>query len=380
MKLKLFKLLFILFLGFVGLKNTNAQVLNTNALDLIGKPYNSPEILDVLYRYDMSKNKELLNPAANSYVVECPDGGFAMEFDINFTLKSIRLFDSGYSYKKCNLQAPYNVGLAMHIDTVHLNNLLFHHDQYAEFKLFGDFENSRVELYFKDDYVEMIKITATAEFLNQSNVENASFWKFRLIPDGECVTGTCTNDSGFMDWGNGMLQYKGSWSYGFPHGEGMYRDSFGNLYKGQFKLGFMWGKGTLIRGTEQYEGDMVMGEKTGMGRSVYTNGSIYEGQWRKDIIQGRGRLEINKNFYYEGDFNNGQYHGFGKLGNQEGYYEGEFVKGKPHGRGVQFAYDSEKKLEGKWKNGLKHGIFQLTSPVTKMQMLRFENDIEVPMK
>lgn len=366
-------------LAFTGtVKAQNAA--KTNAINLLGQSYNSPMVLDVLMSYDKDQFRELLDPTNNSYLVECPDGGFALEFDINFSVKSIRLYDSGYTYKRCELGAPYMIGLGMHIDTVHLNNLLFQHDQYAEFKLFGDFNESRVELYFKDDHVEMIKINAKEQFLSDMNASNATNWKFRLIPDGECLAGNCTNDSGFMRWGDGMLEYKGDWLYGFPHGEGMYRDSFGNMYRGEFMLGFMWGKGTLIRTGEKYNGEMIMGEKTGFGSSTYTNGTVYEGQWKKDVIEGKGRLEIGSSYYYEGQFKNGLYNGIGKLGNKEGYYEGGFKNGKPHGRGIQFAYDSEKKLEGKWKDGLKHGIFQLTSPVTNRQMLRFENDVEVPMK
>ena len=177
-----------------------------NALELLGQSYNSEKILAVLNNYDINKNRELLDPTNNSYLVECPDGGFAMEFDINFTLKGIRMFDSGYTYKKCRLQAPYMVGLGMHIDSVHLNNLLFKHDEYAEMKLFGEFPDYRVELYFKDDYVEMIKILTKQDFLNDANNKNASGWKFRLIPDGECVTGNCTNDSGHMKWANGVIE------------------------------------------------------------------------------------------------------------------------------------------------------------------------------
>jgi hypothetical protein len=372
---------FIFFLLSSSLINAQTtKPSDINALDLLGKSYNSSEILHLLSLHPQNSNRQLLNPFGNSYMVECPSGGYALEFDISFTLKSIRLFDAGYTYKKCELVAPYQVGLGMHIDSIHLNNLLFQHDEYAEMKLFGDFAEVKVDLYFKEDHVEMIKINAKDPFMQSANLKNTENWKFRLVPDGECVSGKCTNDSGYMKWGNGLIEYKGAWSFGFPHGKGMYRDSFGNTYQGQFLLGFFWGEGSLTRTNEHYVGQMVMGEKTGHGLVKYTNGTTYEGNWKKDIISGKGRLEINKNYYYEGEFVEGIYHGQGKLGSKDGYYEGGFAKGKPHGRGEQFAYNSEKKLVGKWKNGLKHGIFQLSSPATETQNLRFENDIEVPLK
>jgi hypothetical protein len=382
--MRLTKIIFVAVItALVSTNRTSAQE-NTksgiHALNLLGKSYNSKEILN-LFELNSQKNRnELLNPSGNSYIIESPDGGYALEFDINFTVKSIRLFDAGFTYKRSKIIAPYQVALGMHIDTVHLNNLLFQFDEYAEFKLIGDFADARVELYFKADHIEMIKIDAKREFLEQANLSNAVNWKYRLIPDGECVSGECTNDSGYMKWGNGIVEYKGQWTFGFPHGQGLYRDSFGNTYQGEFKLGFFWGSGTFTRSTEYYQGEMVMGEKTGNGIAKYSNGSTYDGQWKKDIISGRGRLEIDENYFYEGDFENGNYQGQGKLGSRDGYYEGGFANGRPHGRGVQYAYNSEKKLEGKWKDGLKHGIFQLSSPAASTKTLRFENDIEVPMK
>lgn len=372
-----------IFLCFALTFNAQAQIKkpsDVNAFDLLGKSYNSVEVLDLLALHPQSKNRHLLDPTINSYILECPAGGYTLEFDINFTVKGIRLYAKGHTFQQCEIVAPYQVALGMHIDTIHNKNLLFKYDEYAEMKLFGDFPESKVELYFKNDRVEMIKIQAKQQFLNDANVANTKNWKFRLIPDGKCVSGTCTNDSGYMAWGEGVIEYKGEWKFGFPHGKGMYRDTFGNLYQGDFRLGFFWGEGTFTRSTEVYRGSMVMGEKTGHGLARYSNGASYEGDWKKDAITGRGRLEISKSYFYEGDFVNGVYHGQGKLGNSEGYYEGGFNNGKPHGRGVQFAYDSEKRLEGKWKNGLKHGIFQLSSPITKTENLRFENDVEVPMK
>jgi hypothetical protein len=370
-----------LVLGFtLNVKGQNIKASDFNALDLLGKPYNSVELLTLMSLHSADRNRELLDPTVNSYTVECWKGGYALEFDINFTLKSIRLFRKGHTYEKCEIQAPYHVALGMHIDTVHNNNLLFQLDEYAEMKLFGDFAESKVELYFRDDYVEMIKIEAKASFLAKANGENSKSWRFRLIPDGKCVTGTCKNDSGYMRWADGMVEYKGQWKYGFPHGEGLYRDSFGNMYKGQFKLGFFWGTGTLTRSEEHYVGDMIMGEKTGQGRGTYPNGATYEGSWQKDIITGKGRLEVSKTYFYEGDFVNGIYQGQGKLGSKDGYYEGGFKNGKPHGRGAQYAYDSKKLLKGTWKNGLKHGSFQLSSPNQSTEKMHFENDLEVPVK
>src|SRR5690349_13624036 len=57
---------------------------------------------------------------------------------------------------------------------------------------------------------------------------------------------------------------------------------------------------------------------------------------------------------YEGEWKDGQLHGFGKAIKAKYVYEGDFQNGEKDGMGV-ITYDNTSKYEGSFKDGNKHG-------------------------
>ena len=65
------------------------------------------------------------------------------------------------------------------------------------------------------------------------------------------------------------------------NGKGVYKDSKGNSYVGEYKDGLPNGKGvsTLIDGTI-YDGEWVGGLMQGQGTKIWADGSKYIGEWK----------------------------------------------------------------------------------------------------
>ena len=81
-----------------------------------------------------------------------------------------------------------------------------------------------------------------------------------------------------------------------------------------------------------------------------------------DCESGFGILEIRTDLgtdRYEGDFQDGRYHGFGRLEqmisrSERAYYEGDWVAGMREGRGTY--WDGQSRLYiGQWRDDLRHG-------------------------
>jgi hypothetical protein len=84
-----------------------------------------------------------------------------------------------------------------------------------------------------------------------------------------------------------------------------------------------------------YSGEMVGNKRSGQGRLVWIDGAKYEGNWENDQCEGAGRLQ----------FPNGS------------VYEGRFVKNNPYGEGKLTTVNGEA-LDGFWEY---HGRSQQTS-------------------
>lgn len=111
--------------------------------------------------------------------------------------------------------------------------------------------------------------------------------------------------------------------------------------------------GTLSRRTQEKDMTVYVGEvsearsegtlprKEGNGTTYYENGQVeYDGQFKKD-----------------------KRHGFGFQYNQSGFimYEGNWEDDMRHGNGTEHAEDGTVR-EGKWKEGKKHGEFEIRHP------------------
>ena len=161
-----------------------------------------------------------------------------------------------------------------------------------------------------------------------------------------------------------------------PQGQGTmtYLDGpyAGCRYEGDFLggdgNGFFHGQGKWYRpdNTLEYEGEWQQGNYHGSGRLAYFDdefvGCRYEGEFVKGAPHGQGKwYRPDCTLEYEGDFVGGEYHGQGKCYRLDGTleYDGELSKGLYHGRGMFVcAEDSEDpgcRYEGEFSEGDFHG-------------------------
>lgn len=94
----------------------------------------------------------------------------------------------------------------------------------------------------------------------------------------------------------------------------------------------------------------------GEGISTWPNGDMqYEGQFENGEFHGHGIFKKN-GYCYQGDFHEGNRHGTGVATFPNGSsYSGVYVNNKRHGRGV-FTYANGDEYSGGWKGNKKHGL------------------------
>ena len=122
------------------------------------------------------------------------------------------------------------------------------------------------------------------------------------------------------------------------------------------------------------------------------DGSIYFGQFKNGKKNGKGKINWSDNSYYEGEFVNNYYEGYGVyilMSKRKGYI-GEWKEGKMNGFGVFFwadgrsykgYFESDKKhgfgiysgknnlrYEGKFKKGKQYGIGRIINEKGERQL------------
>ena len=127
--------------------------------------------------------------------------------------------------------------------------------------------------------------------------------------------------------------YEGQVRNSKRHGQGMFSDAKGNIYKGRFVDGLPEGRGhsAAIDG-EEYLGDFVKGKRHGRGLLIETNGNIYIGEFKDGLASGAGRLESDNGLLI-GRFADNEPNGPGTFTDGEGtVYQGQFARGKANGQ------------------------------------------------
>lgn len=176
--------------------------------------------------------------------------------------------------------------------------------------------------------------------------------------------------------------YKGSWNYSFQkEGFGIYIDSQGNKYIGNWKNDVFNGKGSLLSiNGDYYNGDFISGKIegnglyhsskdkydylgefknnkfNGKGKLIYEdNNIIYEGYFKEGFMEGEGNILFSDGSYYQGNFEKNCFNGKGKFFFKNGKeYNGTWENNAMNGLGV-FTWDDGTKYKGEYKNNLREG-------------------------
>jgi hypothetical protein len=172
----------------------------------------------------------------------------------------------------------------------------------------------------------------------------------------ECISGNCANGRGIFKNSNGSV-YDGEFVDSMKNGKGVIVWQSGDKYIGDFKANYITGKGTLIyKDGRSYEGDFFQNQFEGTGMLVYSDGSKYNGDWKAGKRNGKGKYTSANNFEYEGDFVNDLYDGKGIMSWTRGSqwqgdkYIGDFKKGQRSGKG-KYVFANGTIEEGDFENG-----------------------------
>lgn len=379
-------LFFILFFAFQTGTNfiwaqskleQNFQNNGDNLLFLPGLAYNSEQLSRLLQELNDSAYYSF-DGAKPQHSFDIPSKGIGLDFNINFTLSGIRLYDDGFSRLKYPWDLPMNMFWKQEIDSLFFGYNAAVIDSTNPFKLILNLEHLTGEAYFKDNELNMLKFSASNEYLMECDKKNVSLWGVRIMPNGIKKEGNCIEGYGQMEWPAEGAVYRGDWYYGMPEGEGMLTLESGLEYEGNFLCGFFWGEGNLYYpGNISYKGSFRMGHRNGYGKAIFNDGSTYEGQWTNNMMEGKGVYSFGKKYRYTGDFHLNKFEGQGKLTTPEGEHEGAFKDSKPHGYGIMTSARSGNRLEGNWVDGKKEGQFTLTKSDGSSEQVNFSGDIEI---
>ncbi len=107
----------------------------------------------------------------------------------------------------------------------------------------------------------------------------------------------------------------------------------------------------------KFVGAFVESKKHGQGRFDWADTSYYQGDFENGVFHGQGVYYFpDQQKTYYGTFVQGIVQGKGKEVWSDGKeYVGDFVNGKKQGQGV-LSIPNAKQYSGEWSNNLKHGI------------------------
>jgi|SaaInlV_125m_DNA_1040241.scaffolds.fasta_scaffold72340_1 hypothetical protein len=134
----------------------------------------------------------------------------------------------------------------------------------------------------------------------------------------------------------------------------------GDKYIGDIEDDCPHGKGKMTFANNEimsYDGDWINGNKHGYGSYIYTNGAIYNGNFSNDVLDGEGTLVYkNTNDTYFGSFKNNRFHGKGTFIDKNGEYNGDFQDDKKHGVGTMKYNSGDIKIySGQWNSNKRTG-------------------------
>lgn len=180
-----------------------------------------------------------------------------------------------------------------------------------------------------------------------------------------------SNGQGLLAIGKDTVKYNGSWVDNKKEGEGVESYIDGSVYKGNFKDN----------------------EKHGHGIYTFPDGSSYIGNFERSLFNGKGEYIWADGRKYVGMFKDNKLHGLGEHEWRDGSkYVGEYVHDMKKGYG-EYTWSNGKMYKGYWVNNKPHGngkiienerqfdvVFRFGKPIAieKVNDMRIEDDNTVP--
>jgi len=106
-------------------------------------------------------------------------------------------------------------------------------------------------------------------------------------------------------WYGDKSTFEGEWENGFPK-EGIRVETDGCVYKGQMSPGYL---------------------RHGEGMYTNTYGAIFYGEWKNNVFDGWGYTKDEEGEIFQGQFKEEQRHGYGRMVTNGCIYEGEWCEG-----------------------------------------------------
>lgn len=143
----------------------------------------------------------------------------------------------------------------------------------------------------------------------------------------------------------------------------------------------------VYRGTLQHDEDVSYGTfprvrargavemRHGVGECAWSKGDVYFGEWRANVMQGIG-VSLFRGARYEGEYSNGQRHGFGTGHDAGTTYVGQWSADVQQGLGAA-QYADGRAYSGEWNEGLRHGRGVLTTSAGERMEGLFRDNVFV---
>ena len=111
-----------------------------------------------------------------------------------------------------------------------------------------------------------------------------------------------------------------------------------------------------------YQGEFDQGNFHGKGSFQYVNGDHYDGEWINNQRQGNGVYHFSSGSQYSGEWRKDKQEGQGTLSEKNGdQYHGNWLKGMPHGEGIK-RYADGRHYQGEFIQGNFSGSGIFTTP------------------
>lgn len=248
--------------------------------------------------------------------------GFGIE--INTTLGNVKFIGSWKEDKYCGQGTKYSFGKE---------------------KKVGEFKNGEADGFIVE-YREDGRIEYEGYFNNdQRSGEGKEYFYNSSILTREGIWKEDEFIKGNQYYNNGQLRYSGEFENDWLKNGKLFSEAGKIKYDGNF-LGYVEDSEDLEdkphgfcimydeKGNVEYEGNWEFGLYHGYGKLFYENGDSYEGDFVKGKFMGNCKYSWADGNVYEGDVVNNQFTGKGKfLYNDGTVYEGDVVNGQITGKG-----------------------------------------------